>query len=65
MLNRREIWAIAIAAAVALAFLIAFLPFTGDEPSVTAERADEQNSGTNAPHEVVGEPEGGDAAQSN
>lgn len=60
MRRRREIWALAIAAAVILLLLLAFFGVEWGFPTSPVDRVDEQNRGVNAPQEAVGPPGGED-----
>lgn len=53
MRSRRELLALAGAAILAIAVLLAFLFVDDRQPTTPVDRVDEQNSGTDAPNEVV------------
>jgi hypothetical protein len=62
MSRRKELAALLIALMVAIAFLV--FQFSGpDRPTVPVDRVDEQNSGANAPHEVLPSPDSNEAAE--
>jgi hypothetical protein len=57
MSRRKELAALLVALVVAGVFL--FFQFNGpDKPTAPVDRVDEQNSGANAPHEVLPSPDG-------
>jgi hypothetical protein len=56
MRSRRELLALAGPVVLAIAVLLAFLFVDDRRPTTPVDRANEQNSGTDAPNEVVGPP---------